>query len=72
MTVTMEDGSIYVGEVAYPKGDPEYPATKAEVTEKFRQNAANTIGSVKAERVIELVDSIEQLDTVDELIACLY
>ena len=72
VTVTMEDGSIYVGEVAYPKGDPEYPATKAEVTEKFRQNAANTIGSVKAERVIELVDSIEQLDTVDELIACLY
>lgn len=72
VTVTMEDGSVFVGEVAYPKGDPEYPATKEEVTEKFRQNAANTIGSVKTERIIELVDQIETLEHLDELIACMY
>ena len=72
VTVTMEDGSTYVGEVQYPKGDPEYPATKEEVVEKFRINAANTIGSVKAERIIELVDQIETLDSIDELISCLY
>lgn len=68
----MEDGSTFVGEVAYPKGDPEYPATKEEVTEKFLQNAANTIGSVKASRIIELVDQIEKLDHIDELIACMH
>ncbi|MBO6226224.1 MAG: MmgE/PrpD family protein, partial [Shewanella sp.] len=45
VTVTMNDGSVYVGEVAYPKGDPEYPATREEVVEKFRNNAANTIGT---------------------------
>lgn len=72
VTVIMEDGSSYVGEVAYPKGDPEYPATKEEVIEKFRNNAANTIGSVKAQRIIELVEKIETLDNLDELIACLY
>ena len=72
VTVTMEDGSTYVGEVEYPKGDPEYPATKEEVVNKFRNNAANTIGSVKAERIIELVDQIEKLDTIGELIACMY
>jgi len=72
VTVTMEDGSVFVGEVEYPKGDPEYPATKAEVVEKFRQNAANTIGSVKAERIIELVDHVEELESLDELIACMY
>lgn len=72
VTVTMEDGSTYVGEVEYPKGDPEYPATKAEVVKKFRQNAANTIDSVKAERVIELVERIEELDNIDKLIAYLH
>jgi 2-methylcitrate dehydratase PrpD len=71
VTVTMEDGSKYVGEVEYPKGDPEYPATKEEVVEKFRANAANTIGSVKAERLIKLVDDFENLETLDELLACL-
>lgn len=72
VTVAMEDGSVYVGEVAYPKGDPEYPATKEEVVEKFRQNAANTISAEKAEKIIELVDRIETLDTIDEIIANMY
>lgn len=72
VTVTMEDGSTYVGYVEYPKGDPEYPATKEEVMEKFRLNAANTIGSVKAERIIELVDKIEELENLEELISCMY
>jgi 2-methylcitrate dehydratase PrpD len=67
VTVTMKDGKQFVGEVAYPKGDPEYPATKEEVTEKFYANAANTIGLVKARKVAELVDKIETLETLDEL-----
>ena len=71
VTVTMEDGSVYVGEVEYPKGDPEYPATKEEVVTKFRNNAANTIGSVKAERIIQLVDQFEELENLNELIECL-
>ncbi len=71
VTVTMEDGSTYVGEVEYPKGDPEYPATREEVVEKFRNNAANTIGSVKAERIIKLVDKFETLPNLDELFECL-
>lgn len=72
VTVTMEDGTVYVGEVAYPKGDPEYPATYEEIVRKFRNNAAKTIGSVKAEKVIELVDRIEELEDIRELIQNLY
>jgi 2-methylcitrate dehydratase PrpD len=72
VTVTMKDGTKYVSEVEYPKGDPENPATREEVLKKFRANAANTIGSVKAERIIELVDNIEELEDIDELISCLY
>jgi 2-methylcitrate dehydratase PrpD len=67
VTVTMQDGSTYVGSVEYPKGDPEYPATKEEVTEKFFANASNTIGSVKAKKVAELVDKFETLENLDEL-----
>ncbi|NLO98342.1 MAG: MmgE/PrpD family protein [Peptococcaceae bacterium] len=71
VTVTMEDGTKYVAEVEYPKGDPEYPATKEEVLTKFRANAANTIGKVKAERIIELVDKFETLENLNELFECL-
>jgi len=72
VTVTMEDGSTYVGEVAYPKGDPEYPATYEEVVKKFRANASKTIGSVKAERIIDIVKDIEHADNIYELVSCMY
>ncbi|MCL2391389.1 MAG: MmgE/PrpD family protein [Oscillospiraceae bacterium] len=71
ITVTMEDDSQYIGYIEYPKGDPENPATKEEVVAKFLNNAANTIGSTKARRVIELVDKFEQLENLDELMECL-
>ena len=71
VTVTMEDGSKLVGEVEFPKGDPEYPATKEEIIEKFLNNASNTIGSVKANRIIGLVDKFEQLPDLVELMECL-
>lgn len=72
VTVKTKDGKIYVGEVQYPKGDPEYPATKEEVAFKFMANAANTIDSVKAKRICELVDNIENLENIDELISCMH
>jgi 2-methylcitrate dehydratase PrpD len=72
VTVKTKDGKTYVGEVEYPKGDPENPASKEEVTEKFFANAATTVGSVKAERAAKLVDRIETLESIDELVACLY
>lgn len=72
VTCTMKDGSKYVGYVEYPKGDPEYPATFEEVKEKFFNNAAKTVGSVKANRIAELVADIENLDNMDELIACMH
>ena len=71
VTVTMEDGTVYVGEVQYPKGDPEYPATKEEVVAKFRANASTTISEEKIDRVIELVDRFEELENLDELISLL-
>ena len=71
VTVHMVDGSSFVGEVEFPKGDPEYPATMDEVVGKFLDNAANTVGSVKARRIIELVERFEELPDLGELMECL-
>ena len=69
VTVTMKDGTVYKAEVPYPKGDPEYPATKEEVVEKFFANATNTISMEKAQKVKDLVDKFEELENLDELFA---
>jgi len=71
VTVTMQDGTEYVGEVEYPKGDPENPASREELIDKFMINATTTIGVVKAKRIIELVDQFEKLENLDELMDCL-
>jgi 2-methylcitrate dehydratase PrpD len=67
VTVYAKDGRKFVGEVAYPKGDPEYPATKEEVRDKFFANAVNTIDLAKAKKIAELVDRFETLENLDEL-----
>lgn len=72
VTVTMEDGSVYVGEVEYPKGDPEYPATREEVMEKFFANATTTISMEQAKKVAETVYDIENLEDIRDLIKLLY
>ena len=71
VTVYMEDGTKYVGEVEYPKGDPENPATKEEVIEKFLINAKTVVDDSKAKRIIELVDKFEELKTLNDLMELL-
>ena len=71
VTVIMEDGTKYVGEVEYPKGDPENPATKEEVVEKFLINAVPVVGDTTAKRIIGLVDNFEKLESLNELMDCL-
>ena len=71
VTVYMEDGTKYVGEVEFPKGDPEYPATKEEIVEKFFINAATAVDDATAKRIIELVEKFEEMENLDELMECL-
>lgn len=72
VTVKTKSGKTYVGEVQYPKGDPENPATKEEVVEKFRFTSGYTIGTDKTNKIIELVDRFEELPDMYELISCMY
>ncbi|MCL1828393.1 MAG: MmgE/PrpD family protein, partial [Oscillospiraceae bacterium] len=72
VTVTMEDGKKYIGYVEYPKGDPEYPATKEEVVEKYYNNALNVISKEKADKLAKLVENIENLKDIKELTECMH
>lgn len=72
VTVKTKSGKTYVGEIKYPKGDPENPATKEEVIEKFRFNAGQTVSADKVEKIIKLVDQFEELPDIYELLTCLY
>jgi 2-methylcitrate dehydratase PrpD len=72
VTVKTKDGKVYAGEVKYPKGDPENPASKEEVTEKFFANATNTIGSVNAKEIIKVIDGIETINDINILMNLLH
>ena len=72
VTVKTKSGKTYIGEIQFPKGDPENPATKEEVIEKFRFTSGYTIGTVKTNRIIELVDKFAELPNIYELISCLF
>jgi 2-methylcitrate dehydratase PrpD len=72
VTVKTKNGKTYVGEIQYPKGDPENPATKEEIIQKFRYTSGYSIGTDKTNKVIELVDKLEDLDNIGELVKHLY
>ncbi|MDR0851103.1 MAG: MmgE/PrpD family protein [Clostridiales Family XIII bacterium] len=72
VTVKTKDGKTYVGEVKFPKGDPENPASKEEVETKFYNNAANTVGSVNAKKIVELVNHIEDVEDITALMDLLH
>ena len=72
VTVKMKNGKTYTSHVDYPKGDPERPVSFAEVGEKFRLLAGQTIGKSKVERVIDYCANLEKLDNVNTLISSLY
>ena len=67
-----KSGKTYVGVIKYPKGDPENPASKEEVIDKFRYTSGYTIGSEKTNKIIELVENFEKLPNIFELVQNLY
>ena len=50
-----------------PEGDAERPLSKASLERKFMNFAIPVVGKAGAERVISLVESLEQLKDVREL-----
>jgi len=68
VTVTMEDGTEYTGEVENPKGDWRNPVTQAELEEKFTNLAAREIkDEERIDQIIDFVTGIHKVDDVGKL-----
>ncbi|MFH1934115.1 MAG: MmgE/PrpD family protein [Pseudomonadota bacterium] len=65
--ITLSNGKQYVRHVDYCKGEPENPMTKEEFEEKFIKLAAPVIGASQADRVVEIIDTLETQKKLDEL-----
>jgi 2-methylcitrate dehydratase PrpD len=71
VTVTLDDGSTRSTFVDAVKGFPTSPLSKAEVADKARELLAPKLGATGAERVIQLVWTIDRAPKVDDLVRAL-
>jgi 2-methylcitrate dehydratase PrpD len=71
VAVRMKDGREFSTHVDVPKGDVIYnPLTKDEIKDKFRANVAfsQTVKKEKAEKVLDLIEALEEVHDVAEII----
>lgn len=71
VTVTMRDGGRFHHEILNRRGSPENPMKPADVEYKFRNVVASCLSPAGIDRVVALVDTLERLDSADDLIALL-
>lgn len=62
--VTMQDGTLYRGEMYYPKGDPSNPLSEEELQEKFRMNTVPVLGEAKTESLVEEIKKLPETDDI--------
>ena len=66
VTVTLSDGSVFTRRVEYYRGDPNRPLSDSDVAEKFRDCAANVLNADRSEKVLTMMNRLEDLaDTTD-------
>jgi 2-methylcitrate dehydratase PrpD len=72
--VVMNDGSIFSEHIEAPKGDQEKnPMSRDEIIAKFWSNVefSNTLKKKEAEKLLQLLNRLEELDSLDEVIRLL-
>ncbi len=62
--VKTRDGRSFRAEVEYPRGDPENALTWDEVKDKFRVLTVPVISPQTQEKIVDAVDSLEQMEDV--------
>ena len=67
--IATKDGKLKAHRVDIPKGEPENPASKEELIEKFRKLSARVIDKDRIEKIISTVETLETLDDSSELMA---
>jgi 2-methylcitrate dehydratase PrpD len=63
----LNNGHIIQAHVDYPKGDPENPANKIEIINKFHSLTERHLDRKKREKIIATVNNIDQLENIAEL-----
>jgi 2-methylcitrate dehydratase PrpD len=65
--IETEDGNEHAQYVKYPKGEPENDLTTNELNEKFKTLSTRTLTKEKANKIIETVSRLEELQDVGNL-----
>jgi 2-methylcitrate dehydratase PrpD len=65
--IELEDGKKYSSQVDWPKGEPEVPMTDEEIRRKFVSIASTVIGKDKADRVLSVIEDLENLSEISVL-----
>jgi 2-methylcitrate dehydratase PrpD len=63
--IELTDGNVFTDSTDYPKGDPEKPASKNELIEKFLEMASSELEN--AELHVEQILNLEQINVKDWL-----
>ena len=71
VTIVMKGGREFIKEVPLAKGEPENPMTWEEVIAKFTSLAQGSLGQSGAERVVQVVRDVEQVEDLSKLTAVL-
>jgi 2-methylcitrate dehydratase PrpD len=74
LEVRMKDGRQFSEFTDAPKGDPiRNPMSRDEIKDKFRANVefSQTVTMNNAEKVLELLDNLEEIDSVDKIVELL-
>ncbi len=67
--ITTRDGRTFTKEILHRRGSPENPLSPDDITAKFRAITEGCLTPAKTQRVIDLVAGLENLASLDELIA---
>ena len=71
VAVRLTDGRVLEERQDHPRGGPDFPMTRTELTAKFRANAHLAISGAQAARVAELVDALAAQPRLAELMDAL-
>ena len=72
--VRMDDGTVYSAETAFPRGDIyRTPLTRDEIRAKYRADVAygGAVSTQNAEKVLGMVESLEDIDDVRQITSLL-
>jgi 2-methylcitrate dehydratase PrpD len=65
--IVLKDGRELTKRERFNRGGPRNPLSKAEVVDKFMDNATRIISSGKAKKIASLIDTLEKVADVSEL-----